>query len=158
MHIFHYIFGNAIWVATKELPELTRWADPYIANVGLKYIEVDLLSMAPDNKGALTVGVWRLDEDKVREIQREILCKSGPVKTAEQFTDEKGRYRTSALQAHGPHRTLRPGPVGCIFPEQSSIIRTILMRIERWTSSCFSAEITCLQSAISDSSLSFGWI
>ena len=94
MHIFHYIFGNAIWVATKEFPELTLWADPYIANVGLKYIEVDLLSMAPDNKGVLTVGVWRLDEDKVREIQREILCKWGPVKTAEQFTDEKGRYRT----------------------------------------------------------------
>ncbi len=81
MHIFHNIYGNAIWVATKEFPELTRWADPYIANVGLKYIEVDLL-------------VWRSDEDKVREIQREIRCKWGPVKTAEQFTDEKGRYRT----------------------------------------------------------------
>ena len=68
MHIFHYIYGNAIRVATKEFPELTRWADPYIANVGLKYIEVDLLSMAPDNKGALTVGMWRSDGDKVREI------------------------------------------------------------------------------------------
>ena len=88
MHIFHYIHVNALWAATKEFPELTLWADPYMRNVGPKYVEVNDLLLAPDNKGALTGGMWRTDGDKVRAIQREMLCRWGSFKTAEQFTDE----------------------------------------------------------------------
>ena len=88
IHIFHHMNANGMWAATRKFPELTLWADPYITNIGLKYVEVDLLLLAPENKGALTGGLWRTDGDKLKAIQREMLCKWGACKTAEQFTDE----------------------------------------------------------------------
>ena len=104
IHIFHHINVNAIGAAAKKFPDLTPWAYPYMANIGLKYVEVDLLLLAPENKGALTGGLWHTDGDKLREIQREMLCKWGSFKTAEQFTEQfifsglaKGAARKAGL-------------------------------------------------------------
>ena len=67
IHIFHYINVNAIGTAAKKYPEFTLWADPYIANIYLKYLEVEKLLLA-DGKGALTGSLWRTDGDKLNEV------------------------------------------------------------------------------------------
>ena len=87
IHIFHYLNVLAMGKAASVYPKITLWAKPYIANIGLKYLEV-AQSLLPDVGGALTGGMFRTKGAAVKPILREILSHWGSYKTAHQFVDE----------------------------------------------------------------------
>jgi len=104
IHVFHYINVVAIGEADSVYPMLSLWSKPYIANVALKYEEVEQ-ALLPDKGGVLTGGTWRTkDPVLVKTVLREMLCKWGSCKTANQFVDEflfktlpQGKVRKAGL-------------------------------------------------------------
>ena len=70
--------------------DLESWAKPYVMNIYLKYVEVEKLLFSP--KGYLTgdgaTGYRVKDSKTVLEINREMLCKWGSVKTANEYISD----------------------------------------------------------------------
>jgi hypothetical protein len=107
IHVFHYMNVVAIGEAAKVYDMLTLWATPYIANVALKYEEVEAVLLG-SNGGILTGGkngAWRASNAlDVQLVLKEMLTKWGSCKTANQFIDEflfatmpKGTARKAGL-------------------------------------------------------------
>lgn len=86
IHIFHYINTLSMYEASKVNPMLELWAKPYLANIGIKYEEVEAILLGEQR--ALTGGGFRSDGDKVRELLRETLAQWGSFKTADEFIDK----------------------------------------------------------------------
>jgi len=88
IHVFHFINVAAMSTAEKEFPDMTLWTTPYLSNVAIKYEEVGVLLLA-DNVGVLTGKIWRTSRGaEVKAILRDMLCKWGSCKSANQFIDE----------------------------------------------------------------------
>ena len=65
------------------------WVEPYITNVALKYLEVEL-ALFKDG-GALTGGTYRTktgNGEDVRKLARELLCSWGSCSTADDFVQQ----------------------------------------------------------------------
>ena len=84
LHVFHYVNVLAIGNAAVAFPILGRWADKYIANVGVKYLEVQELLWPDQPYGALT-GKLGAERANLLNILTEILTEWGNFKTAEEF-------------------------------------------------------------------------
>jgi len=102
IHVFHYINVVAMNEAALSYPMLELWAKPYLANIAVKYEEVEALLLGPDK--ALTGAGFRSDGNAVRSILRDVLCQWGSFKTANEFIDNfllgacrKGSIRKAGL-------------------------------------------------------------
>ena len=91
IHVLHYVSVLAIGNAAEAYPTLGRWAEKYISNVGVKYIEVQELLWAA-GAGALTrsldtpatSGLKRL---ALLDIMTDILIQWGKYKSADEFVN-----------------------------------------------------------------------
>mmetsp|Transcript_30655 Transcript_30655/g.43993 ORF Transcript_30655/g.43993 Transcript_30655/m.43993 type:complete len:536 (-) Transcript_30655:236-1843(-) len=101
IHVFHYINVVAMNEAALSYPMLELWAKPYLANIAVKYEEVEALLLGSDK--ALTGAGFRSDGDAVRAILKDVLCEWGSYKTANEFIDNflLGACRTGSVRKAG---------------------------------------------------------
>ena len=102
IHVFHYMNAVAIGEAAKKYPKISLWAQPYISNVPIKFMEV--VELLFKDGGLLCGGEYRADPTIVKHIVSDMLRQWGSFKTAAQFTDDfifaglpKGIARSAGL-------------------------------------------------------------
>jgi hypothetical protein len=87
--IFHLLMTTGIVHATFKT-DLESWAQPYVMNIYLKYLEVETLLFSKE--GYLTgrgfTGYRVKDREKVLAINKKMLCKWGAMKTADEFVSD----------------------------------------------------------------------
>ena len=79
-------------VHSTSKTDLESWAKPYVLNIYLKYVEVEKSLFGEGGfltgTGASGYRVKEKDSKKVLEINREMLCKWGSVKTANEYISD----------------------------------------------------------------------